>query len=74
MSDSTWLPHIASDICDGCGKCIEHCPTQALGWRDGKAALVYPERCIYDASCEALCPVGAIEIPYLICKPSEDKS
>lgn len=72
MSDITWLPRIALDVCNGCGECIQQCATSALGWQNGKAALLYPERCIYSAACETVCPVGAIELPYLIVK-SEGK-
>ena len=66
MSDTIWLPQIMQDRCTACGDCIQRCPTGALGWRDGKAALINPERCSYEAVCEALCPTSAIEIPYLI--------
>lgn len=68
MVDSQWLPRIALDLCNGCGECIRQCPTGAMGWRDGKAALVQPDRCAYSATCEQICPVGAVELPYLIVK------
>ena len=44
------------------------CVPSALVQVDGKAALIYPERCTYCAVCEALCPVHAIQLPYLIRK------
>lgn len=47
------------------------CEPHALEQRDGKAALVYPERCTYCSACESLCPVQAIQLPYLIRKASE---
>ncbi len=65
-NDSQWLPRIASTLCTGCGDCIARCPTGALGWQAGKAALVQPQLCAYCATCEDICPVGAIELPYLI--------
>ncbi|MBI5666471.1 MAG: 4Fe-4S binding protein [Chloroflexi bacterium] len=68
MADSQWLPRIAADLCNGCGECIQQCPTGALGWQNGKAALVQPDRCTYSANCERVCPVGAIDLPYLIVK------
>jgi quercetin dioxygenase-like cupin family protein len=37
---------------------------------EGKAALIHPDACTYDAVCEAICPTGAIELPYLICTPA----
>jgi ferredoxin len=63
-----WLPRINQTLCTGCGDCIRECPTGALGWQDAKAALVAPDRCTYCATCEDLCPVNAIELPYLIVK------
>lgn len=72
MNDRQWLPRISKTVCIGCGTCIETCPTFALGQADGKAALLYPDFCIYCADCETLCPVGAIELPYLICKDRKD--
>ena len=59
-------PPIDAALCTGCADCITACPTDALGWQDGKAALLYPDRCAYCAACEDLCEPGAIELPYLI--------
>jgi len=33
---------------------------------EGKAAIVKPDACHYDAACEERCPQGAIGLPYLI--------
>jgi NAD-dependent dihydropyrimidine dehydrogenase PreA subunit len=63
-----WMPRINQTKCSGCGDCIPICPTHALGWQNGKAALLKPELCNYCAVCEDVCPVGAIELPYLIMK------
>jgi ferredoxin len=63
-----WLPRIDRARCVGSGHCITGCPTGALGWQDGKAALLYPDLCSYCGICEEVCPVGAIELPYLIVK------
>lgn len=67
-----WFPIIDTSICIGCGECIAQCPTDALGQRNGKAALVHPNLCIYCADCETLCPSGAIQIPYLVCKTTTE--
>lgn len=68
MADRDWLPRIQSGICTGCGDCVRQCPSGALAQREGKAVLVNPNRCIYCAGCETICPVRAIELPYLVCK------
>lgn len=54
------LPRIVAALCTGCGRCVEICPTQALGQVNGKAVLVCPDRCTYCALCEDLCPDNAI--------------
>lgn len=68
MDNPSWMPQINRDLCSGCGECILRCPTGALGWSNGKAALIRPHRCTYCAACEDVCPSGAIELPYLILK------
>ena len=40
---------------------------QALGQVVGKANLVRPDACTYCLACEDICPVDAIELPFLIC-------
>ncbi len=61
-----WMPQINRTKCTGCAKCVESCPTQALGQVAGKAMLVRPDLCTYCTACEDVCPVGAIELPFLI--------
>ena len=64
--DTMLLPLIDAARCDGCGYCVTHCPTGALGMVNGQVALVHPSRCNYDATCEDICPAGAIALPYQI--------
>lgn len=66
MSD--WFPRLDQNLCTGCGDCIAVCLPGALAPVDGKTALVSPDLCTYCAACETICPVSAIELPYLICK------
>jgi NAD-dependent dihydropyrimidine dehydrogenase PreA subunit len=75
MTDQTnWLPRIDQSLCTGCGDCIIQCPTGALGWRDGKADLLHSELCLYCATCEDICPVRAIELPFLITRVQQDET
>jgi quercetin dioxygenase-like cupin family protein/NAD-dependent dihydropyrimidine dehydrogenase PreA subunit len=62
-----WIPQIDRQRCTGCGECVARCPTGALGWDRGKAAVLHPDSCTYMAICEAVCPASAIELPYVIC-------
>ncbi len=72
MHDTKWMSKITSSLCDGCGACIEVCPTGALDWQSDKVILAYPEKCIYCANCEVICPHNAIELPYLILRYEEE--
>ena len=63
------VPIIDLHLCDGCGICIEICPTKALGLVGGKAEIVNPQACHYDAACEDHCPKGAIGLPYIVVLP-----
>ncbi|MCE7948579.1 MAG: 4Fe-4S dicluster domain-containing protein [Chloroflexi bacterium CFX4] len=66
MTNSQWMPIIDEALCNACGICIERCPESALGWQNGKAALVAAEACRYCAACEDVCPTAAIALPYLV--------
>lgn len=68
MNNNLWVPVINQQKCNGCGDCIVQCPTDALGWQDDKANLLYPDLCLYCATCEDICPTNAIELPFLIVK------
>jgi len=59
-------PRIDPERCDGCGWCVQVCPTGALGLVAGKAALTQPDRCEYDGACEEVCPNDALALPYQV--------
>ncbi len=68
MNVDTWMPQLDQARCTGCGDCVAVCPTGALAIAAGKAILARPEICQYCLSCEDICPMDAIALPFLICK------
>ncbi len=64
--ETQFLPEIDLTRCDGCGRCVEACPSGALGMQGGVARLAQPDLCRWDAECELACPHEAIRVPYLI--------
>lgn len=70
---SAWIPYIDQHVCTVCGDCVTQCPTGALGWKDGKVALVRSDVCTYCATCEDICLMNAIEVPFIIVEASEKK-
>jgi formate hydrogenlyase subunit 6/NADH:ubiquinone oxidoreductase subunit I len=60
------MPIIDLAKCNGCGACVERCPTGALALRDERVFMAWPDLCSYCATCEDTCPTGAIALPYQI--------
>ena len=52
------------DRCNGCGLCVEICPSDTLSMVDGKA-VVTGEHSLACGQCAAVCPVGAITVTNL---------
>jgi formate hydrogenlyase subunit 6/NADH:ubiquinone oxidoreductase subunit I len=60
------MPKIDLAKCNGCGVCVERCPTGALAMRDGQVLMARFDVCSYCATCEDVCPTEAIALPYQI--------
>ena len=52
---------IDKNRCRGCGKCVTHCPAEALQVVDKKAKLKQ-SKCIRCYCCQELCPFDAVEL------------
>lgn len=61
MKDFHHALKIVEDLCIGCSKCLNICPTHAIRVRNGKARLMN-NRCIDCGECFRICPVSAIII------------
>ncbi|MDR3564245.1 MAG: DUF362 domain-containing protein [Negativicutes bacterium] len=49
------------DHCVGCGRCVEHCPPQAMKLVDGRPKIDY-KTCIRCYCCQELCPHNAVQL------------
>lgn len=58
---SGYRPVIESELCTGCGVCVDICPFKALTL-DGDNARVGPELCMGCGVCNTHCPVGAVRM------------
>ncbi|MEM3464056.1 MAG: hypothetical protein QXL91_04250 [Candidatus Bathyarchaeia archaeon] len=69
QSCTPWYPTIFPEKCDGCiqfgkPKCVEFCPNGVLIFKDGKAVVAYPHKCVNGCTaCEPLCHKKAITFP-----------
>jgi ferredoxin len=59
MSDSDVMVYVDSGRCQGCGRCVEACPTGAL-WLEEGIAQIDQTRCTGCEACLAACPEKAI--------------
>ena len=61
-------PVVDTKACDGCGICVEECPTFCLGITPredgvgGYSSLTDPELCHGCGVCERHCPIAAIKL------------
>jgi len=55
---------IDPERCNGCGRCIQVCPSQTLSLKGGKA-VVSGESSLNCGHCQAVCPEGAVRVKSL---------
>jgi len=68
------IPEIDLEKCEGCGNCVDLCPTHVVDLVNGKAAIVNPEGCDYCTDCETFCPSAAIRCPFEIILAGGDRA
>ena len=56
-----FIAEIDPEKCDGCGECVEECPTSAISIKDGKA-VVNEALCKGCGACGGMCPAKAINL------------
>ncbi len=56
-------PTIERKECTGCGRCMDQCPVQAIGFVK-KKAVINTCTCIGCAKCITVCPQGAVKISW----------
>lgn len=52
---------IDSDLCVGCGICVEMCPEEVLELQDEIATVVNPDNCIECEACQVNCEYEAVK-------------
>ena len=52
--------YLDADRCNGCTRCTQRCPTEAIRVRDGKAHIMQ-ERCVTCGECIRVCPAHAMK-------------
>lgn len=53
---------VDSDLCNGCGFCVDNCPQSVFKLEDGKSHVVHGEDCLECHLCEVGCERGAITL------------
>jgi electron transport complex protein RnfB len=64
IARSAFRSVVESELCIGCGDCIERCPFGALSLRE-RVCVVENLRCMGCGLCAAACPTGAIRLEQL---------
>jgi NAD-dependent dihydropyrimidine dehydrogenase PreA subunit len=61
---------IQANLCDGCGACLQSCPTDVFARSsDGKVTVRYGRDCHVCFLCQDDCPQGAINVDHKIKNP-----
>jgi NADH-quinone oxidoreductase subunit F len=53
--------YVDPDLCDGCGKCLEACPSAAISGGDGLIHVINTDICNKSMECMRVCPKEAVK-------------
>jgi len=62
INSTNFLSQVDSDICSGCGTCVEKCPVDAIELNDNDITEVNAEYCLGCGVCAHFCPENAITL------------
>ncbi|MEW6265913.1 MAG: ferredoxin [Thermodesulfobacteriota bacterium] len=57
-----WQVTVDHDKCNGCGECVEVCPTDVFELQNKKSVPVNADECVGCESCVEACEQGAITV------------
>lgn len=57
-----YVVKIDTEKCQGCGECIDICPSEVLELKDEKAVVANPDECSGCESCVEVCEEDAITV------------
>ncbi|HPO04592.1 MAG TPA: NADH-quinone oxidoreductase subunit NuoB [Bacillota bacterium] len=56
-------PVVDDDICNGCGECMNRCPSGAIHMEKAKGVTgINYDECVFCMLCEEVCPLGAVRM------------
>lgn len=58
---ASYTVSIVPELCDGCGKCIEACPDNAILGGENLIHVIQEDRCCKCMVCAKACPKGAVK-------------
>lgn len=57
-----FVPTVDSNKCEGCGECVDVCPSEVFEMQDDKSVPVNADECLGCESCVEVCEAGAITV------------